>query len=70
MAGARKVEKTAEEIAAEVDTGGRGKLTGWEARLIPVICFIWACYQLYIASPLPFWLAGQQRWQPRRKTCG
>ncbi len=26
------------------------------ARLIPGICFAWALYQLYIASPLPFML--------------
>ena len=48
--------KTAAEIAAEVDTGGR-ELSGRLARLIPVLCFIWALYQLYIASPVPSWLS-------------
>ena len=53
MAEPRKVEKSAEDIVAEVDTGARNKLTGSSARLIPMICFIWALYQLYIASPVP-----------------
>ena len=45
-------ERTAEEIAAEVDSGARNLKGGLE-RLIPIICFIWAIYQLYIASPVP-----------------
>jgi len=44
--------KTAEELVAQVDTGGRN-LSGGMARLIPTICFVWALYQLYIASPIP-----------------
>ncbi len=44
--------KTAEEIAAEVDTGARN-LSGNFARLIPGLCLAWSFYQLYIASPLP-----------------
>jgi len=47
-----KNTKTAEEIAAEVDTGGRN-LTGSLGNLIPAICLVWSLYQLYIASPLP-----------------
>ncbi len=42
----------AEELAAEVETGARNP-EGWQRPLIPVICFIWALYQLYIASTLP-----------------
>ncbi len=42
----------AEELAAEVETGARNP-QGWQRPLIPVICFIWALYQLYIASTLP-----------------
>jgi len=45
-------ERTAEEIAAEVDTGAR-ELSGSLSKLIPAICLIWSLYQLYIASPLP-----------------
>ena len=43
---------SAEELVAQVDTGARNPL-GWQKNLIPGICFIWALYQLYIASPLP-----------------
>ena len=46
----------AEELAAEVETGARNP-EGWQRPLIPVICFIWALYQLYIASTLPSDLA-------------
>ena len=42
----------AEELAAEVETGARNP-QGWQRPLIPVICFVWALYQLYIASTLP-----------------
>ncbi|MEM1162890.1 MAG: C4-dicarboxylate ABC transporter, partial [Pseudomonadota bacterium] len=45
-------ERTAEEIAAEVDTGARA-LTGSMSKAIPTICFVWSVYQLYIASPIP-----------------
>ena len=48
--------RSAEEIAADVDSGGRN-LTGSLAGLIPALCLIWSLYQLYIASPLPFLLA-------------
>ena len=47
-----KNTKTAEEIAAEVDSGGRD-LVGSLQTLIPAICLVWSFYQLYIASPLP-----------------
>ena len=42
----------ADKLVADVDTGARNPL-GWQAKLIPMICFSWAIYQLYIASPLP-----------------
>ncbi len=42
----------ADELVAEVESGARNP-TGWVRNLIPVLCFIWALYQLYIASPLP-----------------
>ena len=37
------------------DTGGR-QPTGWQNRAILIIAFIWACFQLYISSNIPFWL--------------
>ncbi len=42
----------ADELVAQVDTGARNP-AGWARKLIPIICFVWALYQLYIASPLP-----------------
>ncbi|MEM7209897.1 MAG: TRAP transporter permease [Pseudomonadota bacterium] len=56
MAANKHSDKSAEELVAEFDTGARN-LTGWQANLIPYICFIWALYQLYAASPLPFMLS-------------
>ena len=50
-----KTIDSAEELAAEVDSGARN-LTGRLQYLIPGICLAWALYQLYIASALPFWL--------------
>jgi len=44
---------SAEDLVAQVDTGARA-LPGRYSCLIPVICFCWAIYQLYIASELPF----------------
>ncbi len=42
----------ADELVAQVESGARNP-EGWQRYLIPVLCFIWAIYQLYIASPLP-----------------
>ncbi len=54
---ADKEEMTsAEQLVADVDSGARNP-TGWQANLIPVLCFSWALYQLYIASPLPSFLS-------------
>jgi len=47
-----KATTTADELVAQVETGARNP-HGWARTLIPVICFVWALYQLYIASPLP-----------------
>lgn len=46
---------SADELVAQADSGSRN-LTGSMKNVIPAICFIWALYQLYIASPLPFML--------------
>ncbi|MEM6934630.1 MAG: C4-dicarboxylate ABC transporter, partial [Pseudomonadota bacterium] len=43
------------EQFAATDTGGRHP-DGWQKQAILIIAFIWACFQLYIASNVPFWL--------------
>ena len=58
MAEAAAQRVSAEELVSSVDTGGRAP-TGWQRNLIPGIAFIWALFQLYIASALPFTL---QEW--------
>ncbi len=45
----------ADDLVAQVDTGARNP-AGWQGKLIPTIAFIWALFQLYIASNLPFFL--------------
>ena len=42
----------ADELVAEVESGARNP-QGAVRNLIPILCFIWAVYQLYISSPLP-----------------
>ena len=44
-----------EKFVAEIDTGGRDP-AGFVGKLIAFIAFLWAVFQLYIASNLPFWL--------------
>ena len=44
-----------EDLVASVDTGARNP-SGWQRNLIPGVAFIWAIFQLYIASNLPFTL--------------
>ena len=44
-----------ENFVAEIDTGGRNP-AGFIGKLIATIAFIWAVFQLYIASNVPFWL--------------
>lgn len=51
MAAEQELSK-ADALVAEVETGGRN-LSGSTKNLIPIICFVWAVYQLYISSPLP-----------------
>ncbi|MFQ5567174.1 MAG: C4-dicarboxylate ABC transporter, partial [Paracoccaceae bacterium] len=45
----------ATDLVAQVDTGARMP-DNWQGKLILWIAFIWAVFQLYIASNLPFWL--------------
>lgn len=44
-----------DDFVAEIETGGRSP-DGWQGKLILSIAFIWAVFQLYIASNVPFWL--------------
>jgi len=44
---------SADDMVANVDTGAR-QPQGWQSKIIPVTAFIWAVFQLYIASNLPF----------------
>jgi TRAP transporter 4TM/12TM fusion protein len=43
-----------EQLVAEVDTGGRHP-HGLAARVLTTIAVTWSLFQLWIASPLPFW---------------
>jgi len=49
------VAESASDIAAASDTGGRS-LTGSLGYFVALLAFVWACFQLYIASGVPFWL--------------
>ncbi len=43
----------AADLVAQIDTGARNPI-GWQGKMILVIAFIWAVFQLYIASNVPF----------------
>lgn len=45
----------AEDLVAQIDTGARSP-TNWQGPFILVMCFVWAAYQIFIASNLPFTL--------------
>jgi len=49
------VTNQAEDLVAQVDTGAR-RPTNWQGKFIPIMCFVWAAYQVFIASNLPFTL--------------
>lgn len=44
---------SADDLVASVDSGARMP-GGWQRNLVPFIAFVWALFQLYVASPLPF----------------
>ena len=50
-----KTDTTAGDLVALVDTGGR-RPDGWQGRFIIGLAFVWALFQLYISSNIPFWL--------------
>ena len=45
-----------DELVAAVETGARSP-AGWVGQFIAGTAFVWALFQLYIASNLPFWLS-------------
>ena len=51
----KQTEPSAEELLASVDTGSR-KPTGWQGQMILTIAFVWAVFQIYISSNVPFFL--------------
>ncbi|MDH3742891.1 MAG: C4-dicarboxylate ABC transporter, partial [Hyphomicrobiales bacterium] len=55
MAKEQAAAVSAEDIVAQVDTGGRNPI-GWQKKLFLWIAFLWAVFQLYIASNVPFFL--------------
>ncbi len=44
-----------DDLVAQVDTGARNP-EDWQGKVIVSVAFIWAIFQLYIASNLPFYL--------------
>ena len=44
-----------DDLVAQVDTGSRNP-EGWQGRFIIGLAFVWALFQLYISSNIPFWL--------------
>ena len=44
-----------DDLVAQVDTGSRDP-EGWQGRFIIGLAFVWALFQLYISSNIPFWL--------------
>lgn len=53
--GAPKPQVDVDEIVAEADSGSRA-VPGTVGIIIAATAFIWSCFQLYIASDVPFWL--------------
>ncbi len=47
------VERTADDMVAEADTGARNPSAAWQAKLIIGTCIAWSVFQLYIASRIP-----------------
>ena len=42
-------------LVAQTDTGSRNP-DGWQGRFLIGLAFVWALFQLYISSNIPFWL--------------
>lgn len=56
VSGRSATSVSAHEMATAADAGGR-YASGWQGWLIPVICFVWAVFQLFYSSNLPFWFS-------------
>jgi TRAP transporter 4TM/12TM fusion protein len=48
-----ELERSADDMVAEADTGARNPTAAWQAQLIIGTCIAWSLFQLYIASKLP-----------------
>ncbi len=48
-----ELDRSADDMVAETDTGARDPSAAWQARLIIGTCIAWSVFQLYIASRLP-----------------
>ena len=49
---------SADDLVASVDSGARMPV-GWQRMMVPGLAFVWALFQLYVASPLPFIIQAQ-----------
>ncbi len=56
MAKKNLTQEELDNFVAEIDSGGRNP-TGPAGKLIIAIAFLWAVFQLYFASTVPFWLS-------------
>ncbi len=56
MAKKNLTQEELDNFVAEIDSGGRNP-TGLAGKLIIAIAFLWAVFQLYFASTVPFWLS-------------
>lgn len=48
-------QRAVDDMVASIDSGGRTP-TGWQNSVILTLAFLWAVFQLYIASNVPYWL--------------
>ncbi len=55
MAGKNLTQEELDSFVAEIDSGGR-KPSGWTGKLVTGIALLWAFFQLYFASNVPYWL--------------
>ena len=55
MAQSKSNSPDIDDLVAQVDTGSRNP-EGWQGRFIIGLAFVWALFQLYISSNVPFWL--------------
>ena len=56
MAKKNLTQEELDNFVAEIDSGGRNP-AGFTGKVIIVIAFLWAVFQLYFASNVPFWLS-------------